>query len=132
LRTDLFNLLKQTIRPEFLNRIDEIIVFKPLTRNEIRTIVDRQLDRIMSRVSENNKIRLEVSERTKLFLADAGYDPTFGARPLKRTIQKYVLNPLAEKVLTGEFMPGDSIEVDIPESGKLEFKKISEAAEVAD
>jgi ATP-dependent Clp protease ATP-binding subunit ClpB len=130
LRNDLFNLLKQTIRPEFLNRIDEIIVFKPLTRNEIRTIVDRQLDRIVSRVSENNNIKLTVSERTKIFLADAGYDPIFGARPLKRTIQKYVSNPLAERVLAGEFMPGDSIEIDIPESGKLEFKKVSEAAEL--
>jgi ATP-dependent Clp protease ATP-binding subunit ClpB len=130
LRTDLFNLLKQTIRPEFLNRIDEIIVFKPLTRNEIRSIVDRQLDRLIFRVSENNNIRLAVTERTKLFLADAGYDPTFGARPLKRTIQKYVSNPLAEKVLAGEFMPGDSIEIDIPESGKLEFRKVSETAEL--
>ncbi len=125
LRIDLFNLLKQTIRPEFLNRIDEIIVFKPLTRNEIRSIVDRQLVRIVSRISENNNITLKVSERTKLFLADAGYDPTFGARPLKRTIQKYVSNPLAEKVLAGEFTPGDSIEIDIPETGKLEFNKVN-------
>ena len=131
LRTELFNLLKQTIRPEFLNRIDEIIVFKPLTRNEIRSIVDRQLERMISRVNENNNIKLTVSERTKLFLADAGYDPIFGARPLKRTIQKYVSNPLAEKVLAREFMPGDSVEIDIPESGKLEFKKVSEAAELA-
>jgi len=123
LRNDLFNLLKQTIRPEFLNRIDEIIVFKPLTRNEIRSIVDRQLDRIIARVSENNNIKLTVSERAKLFLADAGYDPTFGARPLKRTIQKFISNPLAEKVLAGEFTPGDSIEIEIPESGKLEFKR---------
>jgi ATP-dependent Clp protease ATP-binding subunit ClpB len=130
LRTDLFNLLKQTIRPEFLNRIDEIIVFKPLTRNEIRSIVDRQLDKLISRVNENNNIKLTVSERAKLFLADAGYDPIFGARPLKRTIQKYVSNPLAEKVLAGEFIPGDSLEIDIPESGKLEFKKISETVEL--
>ncbi|HUI30793.1 MAG TPA: ATP-dependent chaperone ClpB [Candidatus Acidoferrales bacterium] len=129
LRNDLFNLLKQTIRPEFLNRIDEIIVFKPLTRNEIRSIVDRQLERIISRVNVNNNIKLAVSDRTKLFLADAGYDPTFGARPLKRTIQRYISNPLAEKVLAGEFMPGDSIEIDIPESGKLEFVKVTEKAE---
>ncbi len=128
LRNDLFNLLKQTIRPEFLNRIDEIIVFKPLTRNEIRSIVDRQLDRIIARVNENNNIKLTISERTKLFLADAGYDPTFGARPLKRTIQKYISNPLAERVLAGEFGPGDTIEIDIPESGKLQFKKVSETA----
>lgn len=130
LRNDLFSLLKQTIRPEFLNRIDEIIVFKPLTRNEIRSIVDLQLSSIIKRVSENNNIRLNVSERAKLFLADAGYDPTYGARPLKRTIQKYVSNPLAEKVLAGEFEPGNTVEVDIPESGKIEFTKVPEAAEV--
>jgi ATP-dependent Clp protease ATP-binding subunit ClpB len=131
LRGELFSLLKQTIRPEFLNRIDEIIVFKPLTRNEIRSIVDRQLDKITSKVSENNNIKLEMSERTKLFLADAGYDPTFGARPLKRTIQKFVLNPLAEKMLAGEFVAGDSVEIDVPESGKVEFKKANETVEVA-
>ena len=130
LRNDLFNLLKQTIRPEFLNRIDEIIVFKPLTRKEIRIIVDRQLARIISRVNLNNNITINVNERARLFLADAGYDPIFGARPLKRTIQKYISNPLAEKVLAGEFEPGNTIEIDIPKSGKLEFKKVSEAAEV--
>ncbi|MGO9482496.1 MAG: ATP-dependent chaperone ClpB [Candidatus Kryptoniota bacterium] len=131
LRNDLFNLLKQTIKPEFLNRIDEIIVFKPLTRNEIRSIVDLQLARIISRVGENNNIKLEVSERAKLFLADAGYDPIFGARPLKRTIQKYISNPLAEKVLAGEFESGDVIEIDIPKSGKMEFKKARHTAKAA-
>ncbi len=130
LRNDLFNLLKQTIRPEFLNRIDEIIVFKPLTRNEIRAIVDMQLRSIIARVSENNSMKLDLSERAKLFLADAGYDPTYGARPLKRTIQKYISNPLAEKVLAGEFEPGETVEVDIPESGKIEFKKVPQTAEV--
>ncbi|HEY9164962.1 MAG TPA: ATP-dependent chaperone ClpB [Candidatus Kryptonia bacterium] len=131
LKTDLFNLLKQTIRPEFLNRVDEIIVFKPLRREDIRNIVDLQLRRIMSRINENNNIKLEVSDRAKLFLADAGYDPTFGARPLKRTIQKYISNPLAEKILAGEFEPGNAIEVDVPESGKVEFKKVRNHAEVS-
>ena len=131
LRSELFALLKQTIKPEFLNRLDEIIVFKPLTRKEIRSIVQLQLNRIISRVKDNNNIALEVSERAKLFLADAGYDPIYGARPLKRTIQKYLSNPLAEKVLAGEFGPGDVIEVDIPESGKIEFTRLPEAAEVA-
>jgi ATP-dependent Clp protease ATP-binding subunit ClpB len=125
LKIDLFNLLKQTIKPEFLNRIDEIIVFKPLTRSEIRKIVDLQLARIISRISESNNIKLIVSERAKLFLADAGYDPTYGARPLKRTIQKHISNPLAEKVLAGEFESGDTVEIDIPESGKMEFRKIN-------
>ncbi len=130
LRNELFNLLKQTIKPEFLNRIDEIIVFKPLTRNEIRKIVDLQLTRIISRVSENNNIKFNVSDRAKLFLADAGYDPTYGARPLKRTIQKFISNPLAEKILAGEFQAGDTVGIDIPESGKIEFKKAFETAEV--
>ncbi len=130
LRNELFNLLKQTIKPEFLNRIDEIIVFKPLTRNEIRKIVDLQLTRIISRVSENNNIKFNVSDRAKLFLADAGYNPTYGARPLKRTIQKFISNPLAEKILAGEFQAGDTVGIDIPESGKIEFKKAFETAEV--
>ncbi len=126
LRGELFNLLKQTIKPEFLNRLDEIIVFKPLTRNDIKSIVQLQLDRIVSRIGENNNIRLDVSERGKMFLADAGYDPIYGARPLKRTIQKFLSNPLAEKILAGEFGPGEHIEADIPESGKLEFRKVKE------
>ena len=130
LRNELFNLLKQTIKPEFLNRIDEIIVFKPLTRNEIRKIVDLQLTRIISRVSENNNIKFNVSDRAKLFLADAGYNPTYGARPLKRTIQKFISNPLAEKILAGEFQAGDTVGIDIPESGKIEFEKAFETAEV--
>ncbi len=130
LRTDLFNLLKQTIRPEFLNRIDEIIVFKPLTRKEIRSIVELQLSRLISRVLSNNNIKLVVTDRAKMFLADAGYDPTYGARPLKRTIQKYISNPLAEKILAAEFEPGDTIEIDIPASGKIEFKKVLQEAEV--
>ena len=130
LKQDLFNLLKQSIRPEFLNRIDEIIVFKPLSRNEIRSIVDMQLKKITRRVLENNNIAISVSERARLFLSDAGYDPTFGARPLKRTIQKYISNPLAERILEGQLEPGDAVEVDIPESGKMEFRKSKELAEV--
>ncbi len=129
LKSELFSLLRQTIKPEFLNRLDEIIVFKPLTRNEIRSIVDLQLARIISRLKENNSLTLEVTERAKLFLADAGYDPLYGARPLKRTIQKYISNPLAEKVLAGNFGPGETVEVDIRESGKIEFTKVKEQAE---
>lgn len=130
LKNDLFALLKQTIRPEFLNRIDEIIVFKPLTREDVSQIVDLQLRRVVERVELNNNIKLKFSDRTKLFVADAGYDPVFGARPLKRTIQKYITNPLAEKILAGDFEPGDTVEVDIPESGKVEFVKILETTEV--
>ncbi len=129
LKSELFALLKQTIKPEFLNRLDEIIVFKPLARAEIRKIVELQLDRIISRIKENNNIKLEVSDRAKMFLADAGYDPIYGARPLKRTIQKYVANPLAQKVLAGDFAPGDVISVDIPQSGKIEFARLSERSE---
>jgi ATP-dependent Clp protease ATP-binding subunit ClpB len=130
LKNDLFGLLKQTIRPEFLNRIDEIIVFKPLTREDISQIVDLQLRRVVERVELNNNIKLKFSDRAKMFVADAGYDPVFGARPLKRTIQKYITNPLAEKILTGDFEPGDTVEVDIPESGKIEFVKVLETTEV--
>ena len=131
LRSELFNLLKETIKPEFLNRIDEIIVFKPLTRKEIQSIVELQLKNIVTRIRNNNNITLDISDRAKLFLADAGYDPTYGARPLKRTIQKFISNPLAEKILAGEFEPGDNVEVDIPESGQIEFTKSYLKGEVA-
>lgn len=131
LRSELFNLLKETIKPEFLNRIDEIIVFKPLTRKEIQSIVELQLKNIVTRIRDNNNIALDISDRAKLFLADAGYDPTYGARPLKRTIQKFISNPLAEKILAGEFEPGDNVEVDIPESGLIEFTKSYLKGEVA-
>jgi ATP-dependent Clp protease ATP-binding subunit ClpB len=103
--------LQNHFRPEFLNRIDEIVVFHPLTRGQLAEVVDFQLRRV-SRLLRDKGYFLEVSPAAKHFLAEQGYDPAFGARPLKRTIQRELQDPLALKILAGEFREGDVIEVD--------------------
>ena len=120
LRVQLLELLRQTIRPEFLNRIDEIIFFKPLTFSDIQQIVDLQLSGVQ-KLLERKDINLEFTKDLREWLARAGYDPSFGARPLKRTIQKHVINRLSEKILAGEIGPGDRVEVDEGERGGAEF-----------
>jgi ATP-dependent Clp protease ATP-binding subunit ClpA len=103
--------LRQTLRPEFLNRIDEIVIFHPLGREELARIVDIQLGHLRRRLADK-RIELEVTDAAKALLAREGYDPTFGARPLKRTIQRLVQDPLALKLLEGDFSEGDTITVD--------------------
>ncbi len=103
--------LRNTLRPEFLNRIDEVVVFMPLGRDEIGRIVDIQLGHLRRRL-ESRRIGLEVTDGTKALLAREGYDPAFGARPLKRTIQRLVQDPLALKLLEREFAEGDTVVVD--------------------
>jgi ATP-dependent Clp protease ATP-binding subunit ClpB len=103
--------LQNHFRPEFLNRIDEIVVFQPLTRDELAEVVDFQLRRVSKLLVDKGYV-LEVSRAAKEFLAEEGYDPAFGARPLKRTIQRELQDPLALKILSGEFRDGDVIEVD--------------------
>jgi len=120
LRMKLFEMLRQTIRPEFLNRIDEIIVFKPLTLSEIKQIVDLQLKGVKAMLAEKN-IKLEVTDEARGRLATIGYDPTFGARPLKRVIQKYIINGLSEKLLEGSIADGDTVHVKIDARGMVEF-----------
>ncbi|MFN3567637.1 MAG: ATP-dependent chaperone ClpB [Caldimicrobium sp.] len=122
LEKEIFNLLKSTFRPEFLNRIDEIITFNNLTQEEIIKIVDIQIKYLNSRLIEKG-LSLELTEKAKLKLAEIGFDPIFGARPLKRTIQRYVENPLAMKILEGAFEEGDKILVDVNEIGEFEFRK---------
>ena len=122
LRERLGELLRQSIRPEFLNRIDEIVLFKPLTQREIREIVDLQLHKVILMLKAK-EIFLTVSDEVKDWLANIGYDVTFGARPLKRTIQKYLVNPLSQELLAGNFAGGDTINVTVGESAKLEFSK---------
>ena len=97
-KRDVLDLLKKTIRPEFLNRIDEIIMFTPLNENEIRRIVDLQLVNTQ-RILEKNGVRLEFTDTALNFIAERGYDPQFGARPVKRVIQDIVLNELSKKIL---------------------------------
>ncbi|HPC94432.1 MAG TPA: ATP-dependent chaperone ClpB [Sedimentisphaerales bacterium] len=103
--------LKQVFKPEFLNRIDEVIVFHMLSREHLRAIVDIQLGYLADRLKDR-KIRLEFTDRARERLMDEGYDPTFGARPLKRTIQQRLENPLATELLAGKFGDGDTIRVD--------------------
>jgi len=121
--------LKYHFRPEFLNRVDEIIVFKPLTMNELLQIVDLLIKRVNERLAERN-MRIELTEEAKKELARRGYDPAFGARPLKRTIQRYIETPLADYILSGKFKEGDTIIVDYDkEKGEFVFIKKEEKGE---
>jgi ATP-dependent Clp protease ATP-binding subunit ClpB len=120
-RRQVMDVLRQHFRPEFLNRVDEIIVFHPLSRDEMRAIIDIQLRGLMKRL-EDRKIHVELSERAKDLLIAEGYDPMYGARPLKRTLQRQVLDKLAMQVLQGEFREGDVVRIDAP-GGELEFTK---------
>jgi ATP-dependent Clp protease ATP-binding subunit ClpB len=129
LREDLTMMLKQTLRPELLNRVDEIILFKPLHRNEVVEIVQLNLVRV-ARLLEKNGIIARISDAAKEWIATKGYDVAYGARPLKRVIQKYVVNPLATRILEGEFAAGDAIEIGMGEDGSLRFAKTVREAEV--
>ena len=121
LRYQLTDMLRKTIRPEFLNRIDEIVLFKPLMRKEIREIVDIQIGNVR-KMLDKKEITLDIDDETKDWLAKLGYDVTFGARPLKRTIQRHLINPLSQELLAGNFKDGDHIQVTLGNRGKLEFK----------
>lgn len=122
LRISLTELLRRTIRPEFLNRIDEIVLFKPLLKNELKQIIDIQLQKIGKQLAEKN-ITLAVDEDAKDFLMQHGYDVTYGARPMKRTIQRYLINPLSTELLMNKFENGDTIYVYCPRGDKLKFEK---------
>ena len=120
LRVQLFAMLRQSVRPEFLNRIDEIILFKPLTMTELRKIVELQLHQVQKLVADKN-ITLEFTDEAKERLATIGYDPSYGARPLKRIIQKYVINTLSEKLLSGGVVEGDTVEIGTDNRGMIEI-----------
>ena len=122
LRHQLTDLLRKTIRPEFLNRIDEVVLFKPLTRNEIRKIVDIQTSKVQEMLNKK-EIILDIEDDAKDWLAKLGYDVTFGARPLKRTIQRHLVNPLSQQLLEGNFSNGDKIHITLGNNGNLEFTK---------
>jgi len=109
------DMLRQAFRPEFLNRVDEIIVFHPLTKQQLTKIVDVQLEHLRKRLATRN-LKLAISDAAKKLLAEEGYDPTYGARPLKRVIQQRLENPLASHILRGEYAEGDTIHVDVDPS----------------
>ncbi|MEW6001319.1 MAG: ATP-dependent chaperone ClpB [Nitrospirota bacterium] len=113
--------LKSFFRPEFLNRVDEIIIFNPLTREMLKQIVEIQIERMKTYIKEKD-IDIQLTDKAKEYFADIGYDPVYGARPLKRVLQREILNPLALKILDGTFKEGDVVVVDF-EDGRIKFTK---------
>jgi ATP-dependent Clp protease ATP-binding subunit ClpC len=112
--------LRSAFRPEFLNRIDETIVFESLTESEIAQVADLLLDEVRKRLAERN-VDFHVTEDAKIALVKEGYDPTFGARPMRRTIQRRIENELARRVLGGEFNEGDWVTVGVDTDGSYTF-----------
>ena len=119
-RVKLLELLRKTIRPEFLNRIDETIVFTPLSREDITKIVKLQFNQVVSRLSGTD-VKISLTNEAVNWLATVGYDPHFGARPVKRVLQKYILNDLSRKILAGQVNQGKPIVIDV-EGDALVFK----------
>ena len=115
-RREVIDLLKQQLKPEFLNRIDEIVMFEPLTRKDIERIVDIQMGGVRRMLAENG-IRLEYSDKAREWIANAGFDPLYGARPVKRTIQRYVINDLSKRILAGEVDRSKPISIDAGADG---------------
>ena len=115
-RDEVIDLLKMQLKPEFLNRIDEIVMFEPLTRRDIERIVDIQLG-IVRRMLSGNGIRLEYTAKARAWIAEAGFDPLYGARPVKRTIQRYVVNDLSKRILAGEVDRTKPISIDADDEG---------------
>lgn len=118
IRSRVFEILQKNFRPEFLNRLDEIVVFKPLTQEQITQIVDIQIESLRHRLAER-RITLELSPEAKRFLAQRGYDPVFGARPLKRVIQRELETPLAKRILAGEVQDGAYLWIDAGPQGLI-------------
>src|SRR5579884_1963317 len=121
--------LRDHFRPEFLNRIDEVVVFRPLEREQLAEIVDLQLERLRARLADRG-LALELTDAAKEALAEAGWDPAYGARPLKRAIQRLVENPLALRLLEGDFVDGDTIRVDA-QDGEIVFARVGATAAAA-
>ena len=115
-RMDVIDLLKQQLKPEFLNRIDEIVMFEPLTRRDIERIVDIQLGAVRRMLAETG-IRLEYSDKAREWIAAAGYDPLYGARPVKRTIQRYIVNELSKRILAGDVNREKPIKIGADDTG---------------
>jgi ATP-dependent Clp protease ATP-binding subunit ClpB len=121
------NALHGHFKPEFLNRVDDIIVFRPLGKEQLVRIIELRLEDLRRLLAER-KISLELTDAAKELLFTEGFDPNFGARPLKRAIQKLILDPLAIRVLEGEFVEGDRIQVDAAKDGLTFVKQLSGAA----
>jgi ATP-dependent Clp protease ATP-binding subunit ClpB len=112
MKDEVMEVVSQHFRPEFINRVDDVVVFHPLGREHIRRIVDIQLGYLHDRLADR-EMSLELTDQARDQLAEAGFDPVYGARPLKRAIQQRIENPLAQRILAGEFGPGDRIVADV-------------------
>jgi len=127
-RAQVMNVVRQAFRPEFLNRLDEIVLFHRLSRGDMTGIVAIQLQRLQALLADR-KLELQLDDSAKVWLAEAGYDSIYGARPLKRVIQRELQNPLASLLLEGRFKAGDVIRVSAEKDGlTIDGKKLSEAA----
>jgi ATP-dependent Clp protease ATP-binding subunit ClpB len=123
MRRRVLEALQASFKPEFLNRVDDTVVFNPLGPEEINRIIDLQLERLQALLAER-RIALQLTQAARERLLREGYEPAYGARPMKRALQRLVQDPLAQKVLKGEVLPGDSITVDAdPKTGELVFER---------
>jgi ATP-dependent Clp protease ATP-binding subunit ClpB len=127
MKTEVLEIVGQHFRPEFINRVDDVVVFHPLDRSEIRQIVDIQIEYLRKRLADR-EIGLSLSDAALDALGEAGFDPVYGARPLKRAIQRLLENPLAEQLLAGRWLPDQTIQVDLAEDGSLVFTEGRAAA----
>ena len=123
MRSRVMEAMRSSFRPEFLNRIDEIIIFHSLNKSELREIVKLQVQRLEKRLADR-KMSLKLSDSALDFLAEVGFDPVFGARPLKRAIQRELETQIAKSILRSEFNEGDTIFVDVGETERLEFRRL--------
>jgi ATP-dependent Clp protease ATP-binding subunit ClpB len=116
--------LRQAFRPEFINRIDDIVLFNPLAKDQLNKIIDLELAKVVRLLAERN-VRIELTPAARERLVQEGYDPAYGARPLRRTVQRLVQDPLAMKILDGSVLPGDLVSVDIdPDTESMRFKRV--------
>ncbi len=123
-RIRILDALRTAFRPEFLNRIDDIIIFRSLTISDIDRIINLQIAQLQKRLAEK-RLTIELTENAKQYISKVGYSPTYGARPLRRTLQKIVQDNLAIKLLEGSFEEGDHIVVDIDNKGEAVFEKVN-------
>lgn len=121
MKSAVLEIVQQHFRPEFINRVDDIVVFHPLAKDQLRSIVDIQLTYLRKRLADRD-IDLVLDDSAKDLLGEAGFDPVYGARPLKRAIQQQVENPLAQRILKGEFGPGAKIQA-TAKGGALRFER---------
>jgi len=131
MKAAVMDIVGQHFKPEFINRIDETVVFRPLTRDDIRAICAIQIDLLAKRL-QSSQISIELNEQALDLIGDSGFDPVYGARPLKRAIQQLLENPLAQKILSGEYSDGDVINVGVDGKDNLQFAKAETVEVVAE